>query len=278
MGLINPLSLLVPPVLLLLSIPLVLFAVATTVLAVSTLLLRVSIIYCELALALLKSYILDDESDADHKGRKVPVPRSPTSPHRRRASSALSSSSSQELLRKQTAKSNSYVSLLGAGAPGRDYEGVGGWRDPVDDQEESLWLGMNKRLELPVPKVERPRRHQRSLTGGSNGASNRSSWGPEAMRMSPLQSRARTPSAADVSRALSVASEEYFGYQPHKQGSTPVETVSKDGFRRKRLSGSGERREKGSSKRKSSVGASSNSSSGSSTRSSKRTSKRTSWF
>jgi hypothetical protein len=72
----------------------------------------------------------------------------------------------------------------------RDFEGVGGWRMSGDDDEEALWMGINSRLQLPA---ETPtRRHARSLTGGVSPGQ-RWSAGSEAFRMSPVQSRARTP-------------------------------------------------------------------------------------
>ena len=82
-------------------------------------------------------------------------------------------------------KSDSYLSLLGAGTPDRDYEGLGGWRTQGDELEEGIWMGMNSRLELPAatPGGNGGRRHRRSLTGAS-----------QALRMSAIQSRARTPS------------------------------------------------------------------------------------
>jgi hypothetical protein len=80
-------------------------------------------------------------------------------------------------------KSDSLSSLLGTSEFTKDFEGVGGWRDPGDAKEEALWMGMNSRLELPADVS--PRRHRRSLTGGAI-PNQRWSW-------SPIQSRARTP-------------------------------------------------------------------------------------
>ena len=281
MGIFNPLYLLAPPALIIVSIPLVTFAIFTTAIAFTTLFIRLAVVYAELALALIRSYFVRD--NISEKTLSIHTPPSPRSPyHRRRRSSAVSTSSSQELLRNPPDKSDSYISLLGAGAPGRDYEGVGGWRDLVDDQEESLWLGMNRRLELPMSVSDRQRRHQRSLTGGSGGAANRYSWSPETMRMSPVQSRARTPSMSDISLAVNqaIAPEEYFGLQPHGRPANIAELTPIDGgsSRRKSSSGSGERRGHGSGDnlRRKSLGGSSTSST-SSGKSSKATVKQTSW-
>jgi hypothetical protein len=286
--LFNPLYLFVPPALVLISIPLVLFAIFTTLIAFATLFVRVSIVYVELGLALLRSYLLP--SSPKPSKPPTPIPASPSSPSRRRRSSVVSTSSSQEYLRKPPGKSDSYVSLLGAGAPNRDYEGVGGWRDLVDDQEESLWLGMNARLELPMSVSNKQRRHTRSLTGGSVGngsagaqAMNRYSWSPGAMRMSPVQSRARTPSVPDMSapqimQQQVVSSEEYFELQPYGRPVAVVEMTPKDS-RRKSGGASGTGSGPGSSDilRRKSLGASSTSSSTSSGRSSKATVKQTAY-
>jgi hypothetical protein len=162
------------------------------------------------------------------------------------------------------------VSLLGAGiqGPPRDFEGVGGWREAADDPaEEELWIGMNSRLELPAATPVRQRHHQRSLTGGSQRWSG--VWSPEAMRMSPVQSRARTPSIPDNG-------DEYFGSQPY--GKPLPELPSSK--RRKSLAGSngGDDKRKGKVQgrdwRKSSSGSSI--SSNSSSKFSKNTAKQTS--
>lgn len=203
----NPLYLLVPPVILLFSIPLGIFAAITTTLAIGTLLIRVSIVYFDLLLALIRSYIFEKT--------KPPTPQpSPPHRHRSRRGSNFSSSSSQDftvLGKNGPSKSASFASLLGAGAPGstRDFEGIGGWRETaVNPGEEASWINMNSRLELPAPTVER-RRHQRSLTGGSQRWSGH--WSPEAVRLSPAQSRARTPSITELK--MSEGGDGYFPLQ-----------------------------------------------------------------
>lgn len=159
--------------------------------------------------------------------------------------------------------SESYASLLGAGVqgPARDYEGIGGWRDEaVDPAEEALWIGMNSRLELPAVVPERARRHhRRSYTGQSqmssgsqvslvnmaSGGGRSGIWSPEALRMSPVQSRARTPSVTELRHMIE--EEEYFGLQPHGSGvrEVPMKSGMKgksgnqgnEGKRRKSMSG-----------------------------------------
>lgn len=260
----NPLYLLAPPALILVSIPLAVFAAFTSCIAFTLLLIRVSIVYFELGFALLRSWLISDSTKAASKEHYSHA----QSPQRRRRSSVLSSPSSQEF-RGPPLKSDSYVTLLGAGAPDRDYEGVGGWRVEGDEPEEALWIGMNSRLELPLSGGGQ-RRHQRSLTGSSQ----RWTWSPEALKMSPVQSRARTPS-------IDQPTEGYFGLQPHgRQAGDPHATKESDKIRRKSSSGAGEEQKRKhtamSDGRRKSVGASSNSSS-SSGRSSKVTLKQTSY-
>ncbi|QDS72335.1 hypothetical protein FKW77_007885 [Venturia effusa] len=246
----NPLYLFVPPVILLFSIPLGFFAVFTTCFAIGTLLIRVSIVYFDLLLALIRSYVVEKT--------KAPSPQpSPPYKHRSRRGSGLSTSSSQDftvLGKHGPIKSESFASLLGAGAPGstRDFEGIGGWRETaVNPGEEALWINMNSRLELPAPTVER-RRHQRSLTGGSQRWSG--NWSPEAMRMSPAQSRARTPSITEW--RMSGEGEGYFPLQPSRS----FEAHARSDGRRKSSAGEDKKRmstgQPGDERRKSSSGSS----------------------
>jgi hypothetical protein len=214
--------------LILVSIPLAIFAAFTTCIAFALLLIRVSIVYFELGIALLRSWLIAEPTKPRGKGASSPTPL----PHRRRRSSVLSSPSSQEF-RRPPLKSDSYVTLLGAGAPDRDYEGVGGWRVEGDEPEESLWISMNSRLELPLIGGGQ-RRHRRSLTGNSQ----RWTWSPEALKMSPVQSRARTPS-------IEQAVDEYFGLQPYGRHNTDVHvTKESNKSRRKSMNGTGEEKNK----------------------------------
>ncbi|KAF2261329.1 hypothetical protein CC78DRAFT_359363 [Lojkania enalia] len=232
----SPLYMLGPPLLLLVSIPLAAFAVVTTAFAVSTLAVRVSIVYFELSVALLHAYVFPPPPKPTSK--RASPPR--TSPHRaRHRRSSGSGSASQDLappnpprLRNKSTSSASFASLVGTSELTRDFEGVGGWRVPGDDEEEALWMGMNSRLELPaaIPK----RKHQRSLTSGSQ----RWTWSPEAMRMSPMQSRSRTPVANGEERYLG---EDYFPPQPSiRPFSTASDPMSRTNFdgRRKSLGAS----------------------------------------
>lgn len=248
----NPLYFVVPPALILVSIPLAIFAAFTTCIAFALLLVRVCIVYFELGIALLRSWLIAEPTKPRRRGPSSPT-QSPH-PHRRRRSSILSSPPSQEF-RRPPLKSDSYVTLLGAGAPDRDYEGVGGWRVEGDEPEEALWISMNSRLELPLMGGGQ-RRHQRSLTGSSQ----KWAWSPEALKMSPVHSRARTPS---VEQAV----DEYFGLQPHGRPSTDVHGAKESNrSRRKSINGASEEKKKRhtttTDRRRKSVGSNSSSSSG----------------
>ncbi|OCL02822.1 hypothetical protein AOQ84DRAFT_303930 [Glonium stellatum] len=232
----NPLYLLGPPVLIIVSTPLAILAVFTTSIALSTLLIRVSFVYVELGIALMHSWLFVPASKSYNKPTASSTPPSPTSLQRQRnrRSSGISIGFSQEppTIRKAPKKSDSFASLIGSGEPNRDFEGVGGWRLSGEEEEEEMWIRMNSRLELPAVIPTHQRKHQRSLTGGSQ----RWSWSPEAIRMSPMQSRARTP----MTGAESSSPEGYFNLQPHNRFSTasdPIGKSTQDG-RRKSLSGS----------------------------------------
>ena len=167
------------------SLPLFFFAVFTTTVALTTLFIRVSVVYVELALALLQSAL--GTSTATHDGPFRPhspeaeeLTRIKVHPRSRRASTQTGASS---------ASSSPLQIAVGASAPAatphsgashaqwsvpattpRDYEGVGGWRVPVDDEdEEALWTGINSRLELPALSIPSPTvmmNRPRALSGG----------------------------------------------------------------------------------------------------------------
>lgn len=100
-----------------------------------------------------------------------------------------------------------------------------------DGEEEALWIGMNSRLELPTALPDKHRRHQRSLTGGSQ----RFSWSPEAIRMSPVQSRARTPNAPECPNS---SPDEYFTMHHYRKSGSSWEALARSDERRKSSGGS----------------------------------------
>ena len=178
------LSLVTGPVLLLVSVPLATFAVLTTTIAFWILLFRVVLVYIALGSALLRAYISPASSEQ-------PVDLPPRSPLRERAmqfqrSSKADSVGGAETPKRRPTKSESFASLVGPGSH-RDFEGVGGWREAGDDEEEALWMGMNRRLELPSDTI---RRHHRSSTGGSQRFSGVTS--PEMVR-TPLTIKTDLP-------------------------------------------------------------------------------------
>lgn len=154
-----PASIVALPLLFFFSLPLAFFAVFTTSIAFWALLFRVSVIYLELLTALLRAYIFPITPS------RTTVELPPRSPTHKKQSSSASESSIAPPSRPPT-KSESFACLVGE-ATNRDFEGVGGWRDPGSPQEEALWLAMNSRLELPLATPGYRRHHQRSSTGGS---------------------------------------------------------------------------------------------------------------
>jgi hypothetical protein len=195
----NPVYAVAPFVLLMISIPLAIFAVFTTSIAISLLSFRALVVYCQLAMAIIGAWL------SPRPSKPVPRYRSPHTPssarqspnrQRHRRSSTVGTMAPQDTpantpqISRLPHRNSSLTALIGTSELTRDFEGVGGWSVPGDDNEEALWMGINSRLQLPA---ETPtRRHKRSLTGGAS-PSHGWNFSPEALRMSPVQSRARTP-------------------------------------------------------------------------------------
>ena len=55
-------------------------------------------------------------------------------------------------------------------------------------------MRINSRLELPIQSYDMQRHHHRSLINGSQ----RNGWSQEGVRMSPVNSRVRTPAATNL--------------------------------------------------------------------------------
>jgi hypothetical protein len=224
----NSTYLLGPPLLLFVSVPLLFFAFFTTTIAVALLAARVSIVYFELGVALLHAYLFPEPPTPVPKRPPTPPSRSPR--HRRSSSSSQDTAVPAARIQIKSGSSAS-LSLLGSGDLPRDFEGVGGWRFYEGEADEAAWLNINKRLELPLPT---PRRHQRRHTG-----ENRNSWSPEALRMSPVQSRvpsrARTPTGGG---ALERQNSDYFGNSQVniRPLSTASEPLSKSPYTSRRAS------------------------------------------
>lgn len=234
----NPLYAVAPFFIVLVSVPLTIFAVATTSIALSLLAFRGFIVYAQLGTALLGAWLspLPPKPVTPQHQALSPERTSPPRNRHRRCSSNGSGTSSQETrvpASRLGPKSGSFTALLGEGGLLRDYEGVGGWRDTGNEDEEALWMGINSRLQLPAATPGR--RHQRRHTSGQS-PSQRWSWSPEALRMSPVQSRARTPNRLVVNERYENG--EYFPFQPisNARPTSAASDISKRTNRR--LSGS----------------------------------------
>lgn len=235
----NPLYAVAPFIIVIVSVPMAIFAGVTTSIALSLLAFRGFIVYAQLGTALLGAWLSPTPTKPVAVQRQHPTPErsSPPRNRNRRYSNHGDGSTPQDTIiptSRLGPKSGSFSALLGEGGLARDYEGVGGWRDTGNEDEEALWMGINSRLQLPA---EIPgRRHQRRHTG-EQSPSQRWTWSPEAFRMSPVQSRSRTPirPAANVGYDIG----EYFPRQP-VAGDRPISTAS-DPLKRhsRRLSGSG---------------------------------------
>jgi hypothetical protein len=139
-----PFHLLILLPLLALAVPLTLFAILTTTLALLTLLARLVVVYLDLALALLTSWIpplFPAPRTARKRRSRAPTgtPPRPAIPTAVFAPAAAVATPSPQLSRR-TSRSDSHVSVvLGLGvAPDRDYEGIGGWQ-LVDDDPAGLF-------------------------------------------------------------------------------------------------------------------------------------------
>ncbi|KAL6708011.1 hypothetical protein ACN47E_003445 [Coniothyrium glycines] len=224
----NPIYAIAPFALILLSIPLALFAIVTTTIGVTLLSSRALIVYFQLATALISEWIYPASTERtislpQYPPRPSPVRTSPMRHHSRQISNG--SNASQDTITTATrtsilaGKSDSLTALVGMSDFTQDFEGVGGWRVTGDDEEEALWIGGTPRTQLPVEDTGR--RHRRSLTGGAS-PSQRWISGSEVLRMSPVQSRARTP--------LRIAIESDGSYFP----SQPVVNIEQQQQKRKK--------------------------------------------
>ncbi|KAJ8112276.1 hypothetical protein OPT61_g5319 [Boeremia exigua] len=234
----NPLYAVAPFIIVMVSVPLAISAVVTTSIALSLLAFRGFIVYTQLGTALIGAWLspIPPKPVAVQHQHPSPERSSPPRNRNRRTSSNGSGTSSQETVVPSSRlgpKSGSFTALFGEGGQTRDYEGVGGWRDTGNEDEEALWIGINSRLQLPA--AASGRRHQRRHTGGQSPQ--RRTWSPEAFRMSPVQSRSRTPNRVVASEGYDIG--EYFPKQP-ATGDRPVSNAP-DPLKRhsRRLSGSG---------------------------------------
>ncbi|KAM0275946.1 hypothetical protein ACHAQH_007247 [Verticillium albo-atrum] len=236
MALLNPVYAFIVPFLFLFTVPLAIFAGLTTTVAFSVLLFRVVLVYLDLALTLLPSYLNLRRLPHQRMGHQaVPAAKTPATlstsssrsvspvqtttsrtlsftrtPHRRPRSRRPSTSHGGAT----TPDTPTTLSLLPSTGLDRDFEGIGGWRlgSSTDDDR---WTMINSRLELP----DHQRHHHRSPSGGTDvgflmmkGPRSRNRSGsPEtvvggaaskAPPASPNSSRVRTPGAPAALTAL----------------------------------------------------------------------------
>lgn len=217
------------PILVIVSFPLFLLACLTITLALSALLIRVLFVYLELFLVLSHNQVLaltTASSTSAQKTPNAPASAEPTTSRRhRRKSSTGSGSMTPKASGAAGDGTTTGFSLLGGGGIDRDFEGVGGWRLPDENEDDAVWLSMNKRLELPATVVgDRKKKHKRSLTSGSlsfvTSPTLARSPGPPSSLRSPVQSLARmelpTLNAGGIGQVVG-SPEGYFSVQTVQQ-------------------------------------------------------------
>lgn len=217
MALLNPLQLLVFPFLLVVSLPLAIFAGATTILAFVVLFMRLFFVYFDVGLETLR-YVLLGHQEAQQLLVSPAGSRRPSAPASPRLSRSASpgeaaSPSSQRRRRSRAGSVANIAPLLGSlggvsiapqSSLDRDFEGVGGWRNNADPEDEHAWESLNSRLELLDQ-----RHHHRSQSStaallgvnvsapGLLKSSSTAAISPQDLRKgsasSPNSSRSRTP-------------------------------------------------------------------------------------
>lgn len=227
MAFFNPLRLLVIPFLTIVTLPLAIFAGITTTIAFSVLLFRVMLIYFDLVISFVPTYIFGSFFSRRrlyyNNNRYSAAGSPPLSPastagfrRRRRLSSASLISAEAPSPIKETGPG-----LIPSVGLDRDFEGVGGWRASGDDDE--LWMNINSRLELPEVNHwhthGRPH-HKRTLSAGltilpketalTTRARTRSPT-TRRKRVSPNSSKARTPPPMPPTLTSAGGDEGFFG-------------------------------------------------------------------
>lgn len=209
MAIVNPVYVVVVPFLFLFTIPLAVFAGITTTVAFTVLIFRVVLVYLELVMTLLPSYLTfrrgrhpvyqygpaslpktPSSLSASSAGRlsRSPSPvfkesartLSSTRLHRRTRTRSRRPSSTSAASRGGSAtplfNENGSIGLVPSVGIDRDFEGVGGWRFGSIDDDES-WTAINSRLERPDRQHYGGggagggggRHHYRSHSGGMEG-------------------------------------------------------------------------------------------------------------
>lgn len=211
-------SLLTFPLLLTISLPLALLALLTTSLAFTALWLRLLLVYADLLLAFLHTWLA------------LYRPAPPSHPLAITTNIASASSVSSSPSSHRTAKPPTYLPLTSHTATTttsistttrpptppppallqRDFEGVGGWRDAADPDDDALWMAS-----LTAARLELPRLHHRRTPSSSSLQSMRLSPG----LLSPLA----------VAAAQSYASQATTPSALHRRAATPGWQLKSDG-------------------------------------------------
>ena len=162
------------------TLPLASLALATTIITVTALTLRVTIVYFEMALSLVHDWFnsrFKVSSEKPNRPHSLSLTKAnlhiyPKCRGQRLAYPATINSYQNVKVSSTHPKQNdSCASLMGTISSNRDFEGVGGWEMSNDSDDECLWMKINCRLELPIHKKDRRRRHQCSHTKESKDKS-----------------------------------------------------------------------------------------------------------
>ena len=208
--------LLLSPILLFISIPLSLFAAITTTLAFSTLFFRALLVYAELGAVLIQTHFSSQHvyENTLASTRVTPaVAEGKQSRHKNRRSSAGGGSNGGSTFPRVT---DTGFGAYNGGGVVRDFEGVGGWRNPGTDDEDAIWTSLNSRLELPAVVDGRNRNHHRSRTSGSLTT-------VSLPLKSPVRSRARTPTSVRVGPT---SPEGHFANRAHSKSTTALDAAN----------------------------------------------------
>ena len=209
--------LLLSPILLFISIPLSFFAALTTTLAFSTLFFRALLVYAELGAVLIHNQFVGQHTSEKTLAptKLAPLTREGKQPqHKSRRSSAGGGSNGGSTTPRFPDTS---LGIHSGDGVVRDFEGVGGWRNPGSDDEDALWTSLNSRLELPAMVDGRRRNHRRSRTSGSLTS-------VSLPLKSPVPSRAMTPTSVLVGGSSSP--DEYFANRAPSKSTTALDAAN----------------------------------------------------
>lgn len=174
MSIFTPVKVCIISFLTLLTFPLAILAGITTTLAFSVLLFRVSLVYVDFLLSFIPTYLFGRHTYSSRLQSVKPSPITTAASsqpgstgtgagtytrRRRRRPSSVSVISAEAL----TPVFEKDISLMPSAGMGRDFEGLGGWREGDDE----LWTTINSRFELSEGTgAIVGQNHHRALSGG----------------------------------------------------------------------------------------------------------------